>query len=126
MNRITLIGRAGSNAEVDLTKGGTSVAKFSIATAKPKKMEDGSTKYETTWHRIVAFGATADRAAADITKGCEVFCEGEQQHREYDGKDGQRKTFSEVVAFTVKALKPRAKATNPVGPMESDMDDIPL
>jgi single-strand DNA-binding protein len=98
---VVLVGRVGQPAKSGTTNSGTTWANASIATSKRKK--DGT--YETTWHRVVGFGKTAEEMAT-WQKGDGVFVEGEIQTRQYD-KDGQTRTSTEVVARQV--LRSNAK-----------------
>ena len=96
MNNVYLKGRAGMDAEIAYLPSGTPVAKFSLAVAKKVK-ED----WQTTWVRIAAFGKTAELCKEVVRKGSTVMLAGELSIREYQGKDGTRKTATEVIAHTV-------------------------
>ena len=55
LNRITLIGFIGSDAERKATNT-TNIAIFSLATKMSWKNDAGSWESRTEWHRCVAFG----------------------------------------------------------------------
>ena len=59
--------------------------------AKGEKVE------QTEWHRISAWGKTAEIVEKLITKGCYVAIEGKLTHRIYDDKDGNKRFITEVV-----------------------------
>jgi single-strand DNA-binding protein len=81
LNRITLIGFIGSDAEKRAANA-TKIAIFSLATKTSWKNDTGSWESRTEWHRCVAFGKLADFAGT-LTKGAHVAIEGELRSHEY-------------------------------------------
>ena len=81
LNRITLIGFIGSDAERKATNA-TNIAIFSLATKTSWKNDAGSWESRTERHRCVAFGTLADFAGT-LTKGAHVAIEGELRSHEY-------------------------------------------
>ena len=81
LNRITLIGFIGSDAEKKVSNA-TNIAIFSLATKTSWKNDAGSWESRTEWHRCVAFGKLADFAGT-LTKGAHVAIEGELRSHEY-------------------------------------------
>ena len=81
LNRITLIGFIGSDAERKVANT-TKIAIFSLATKTPWKNDAGSWESRTEWHRCVAFGKLADFAGT-LSKGAHVAVEGELRSHEY-------------------------------------------
>ena len=81
LNRITLIGFIGSDAERKVANA-TNIAIFSLATKTSWKNDAGSWESRTEWHRCVAFGKLADFAGT-LTKGAHIAIEGELRSREY-------------------------------------------
>ena len=81
LNRITLIGFIGSDAEKKVSNA-TNIAIFSLATKTSWKNDSGVWESRTEWHRCVAFGKLADFACT-ITKGAHVAIEGELRSHEY-------------------------------------------
>jgi hypothetical protein len=67
LNRITLIGFIGSDAEKNAANA-TNIAIFSLATKTSWKNDAGSWESRTEWHRCVAFGKLADFAGT-LSKG---------------------------------------------------------
>ena len=82
LNRVTLIGFIGNDAEKKVT-GTINIAVFSVATKTSWKNDSGSWESRTDWHRCVAFGKLASFAGT-LTKGAHVAIEGELRSREYD------------------------------------------
>ena len=81
LNRITLIGFIGSDAEKKLSNA-TNLAIFSLATKTSWKNDAGDWESRTEWHRCVAFGKLADFAGT-LAKGAHVAIEGELRSHEY-------------------------------------------
>jgi len=111
LNKVQLIGRLGRNPDIKTTQTtGKKVANFSIAT-RDGKAADGTEL--VTWHNIVLFDKLANLAEQYLHKGDQVFIEGRISHREYTGKDGTKKTSTEIIGFEMKFLE--AKKTDSVG-----------
>ena len=109
-NNVTLIGFLGSNAETRTTRNNTTLTVLSLATKRTwKDRETGEKQSQTTWHRCVTFGRTAEYAAS-LTKGAHLQIIGEIQTREYVAKDGTKKSVTEIrvqrVARLDRAPKP--------------------
>jgi single-strand DNA-binding protein len=81
LNRITLIGFIGSDAEKKVGNA-TNLAIFSLATKTSWKNDAGDWESRTEWHRCVAFGKLADFAGT-LAKGAHVAIEGELRSHEY-------------------------------------------
>ena len=81
LNRITLIGFIGSDAERKAANA-TNIAIFSLATKTSWKNDAGSWESRSEWHRCVAFGRLADFAGT-LSKGAHVAVEGELRSHEY-------------------------------------------
>jgi single-strand DNA-binding protein len=83
INRVTLAGFAGKDAQTSSTQHGKSMTKLSVATTKRFRDPQGTWQEKTYWHSCVAYGFTAEKAA-DVESGDYVFIEGELTYREYD------------------------------------------
>lgn len=95
VNKITLLGTLGRDAETKFTSGGNAVTKFSIATEHSYKQGDEWNRV-STWHNIVLWGA--EKLASYLTKGSKVYLEGRLENRSYEDKDGNKKYVTEVIA----------------------------
>ena len=113
-NNVTLIGFLGSNAESRTTRNNTTLTVLSLATKRTwKDCETGERQSQTTWHRCVTFGPTAEYAAT-LTKGAHLQIIGEIQTREYVAKDGVKKSVTEIRVQRVARLD-RAPKPEPEG-----------
>lgn len=105
VNKVILIGNLGRDPELRYTQSGQPVANFTMATTESWNKRDGSGKEERTeWHRIVAWGRTAELCAQYLAKGRTVYVEGRLQTREWEDREGKKQRTTEVVANTVQFL----------------------
>lgn len=102
MNRVTLIGNLGRDAERLSTQGGTTILKFSMATTRRVK-RDEQWEDEVEWHRVVVFGRTAEAIADYMVKGKQVGIEGRLHTSSWE-RDGKKHYMTEVVAENVELL----------------------
>ena len=100
MNRVTLIGNLGSDPEVRFTQGGQPVCNFRMATTETWE-RDGAKQESTVWHQIVVWGKQGEACGKHLAKGRQVAVEGRIATREYDDKDGNKRTAFEIVASNV-------------------------
>ena len=104
VNKAILIGNLGKDPELRFTPGGQAVANFSVATNEKWTDKAGVKQEKTEWHRIVAWGKTAELCGEYLKKGREVYIEGKIQTREWNNKDGVKQYTTEIVAQNVTFL----------------------
>src|SRR5260370_939136 len=102
------IGRLGRDPETRYTGGGQAVANFSLATDETYKDRNGERQKRTEWHKIVVWGKQAEIAQQYLKKGSLIFIEGRIQSREWQDKEGQKRTSFEIVATNFRMLGGRA------------------
>ena len=137
VNKVILIGNLGRDPEVKYTPGGSPVANFTLATNEQWTDKAGAKQERTEWHRIVVWGKQAEICGQYLKKGRQVYVEGSLTTREWNDKDGNKRTTTEVKALRVQMLGrpgeggggPRAEQGAPQfsepDPEFSD-DDIPF
>ena len=104
VNKVILVGRLGRDPETRYTGGGQAVANFSVATDESYKSRSGERQKRTEWHKIVVWGKQAEIAQQYLKKGSLVFIEGRIQSREWQDKEGQKRTSFEIVATNFRML----------------------
>ena len=109
VNKVILVGRLGRDPETRYTGGGQAVANFSIATDETYKDRNGERQKRTEWHKIVVWGKQAEIAQQYLKKGSLIFIEGRIQSREWQDKEGQKRTSFEIVANNFRMLGGRAE-----------------
>ncbi len=131
LNNVQIIGRLGKDPESRYTTGSKHVVKFSVA-VEAYVPKDSDRPKHTEWFNVVAWEGLADVCHQYLSKGDEVYCQGELRTREYD-KDGQRRYFTELNMRQMQMIKTKGKeqqtpAARP--PEESQVpdfdDDIPF
>lgn len=110
VNKVILVGRLGRDPETRYTGGGQAVANFSVATDESYKDRNGEKQKRTEWHKIVVWGKQAEIAQQYLKKGSLVFIEGRIQSREWQDKEGQKRTSFEIVASNFRMLGGRSDA----------------
>lgn len=104
VNKVILVGRLGRDPETRYTGGGQAVANFSVATDESYRDRNGERQKRTEWHKIVVWGKQAEIAQQYLKKGSLVFIEGRIQSREWQDKEGQKRTSFEIVASNFRML----------------------
>ena len=104
VNKVILVGRLGRDPETRYTGGGQAVANFSVATDETYKDKSGERQKRTEWHKIVVWGKQAEIAQQYLKKGSLIFIEGRIQSREWQDKEGQKRTSFEIVANNFRML----------------------
>jgi len=109
-SKIMIIGNLGRDPELRYTPNGKAVTQFSVAVSHSRPdgqggwIDDG-----TDWYRVSVFGDRADRAAEQLRKGNKVFVEGRFKSREFEGKDGEKRTSLDITADNVISLERRGR-----------------
>lgn len=100
-NKAIISGRLGADPEIRHTRGGSSVANFSVATSERFKDSQGEPRERTEWHKIVAWGKLAELCQKYLTKGRRVLVEGKLQTRKWEDRDGNTRHTTEIHAREV-------------------------
>ncbi|WJS97077.1 single-stranded DNA-binding protein [Flavobacterium johnsoniae] len=103
-NRVQLIGNVGNNPEIKTLESGKKLAHLTIATNEHYKNDKGERVEKTEWHRITAWGKTAEIIEKFVVKGKEVAIDGKLTHRSYDDKNGEKRYVTEVVVNEILLL----------------------
>lgn len=75
-----------------------------MATDDNYKDKNGERQKRTEWHKIVVWGKQAEIAQQYLKKGSLLFLEGRIQSREWQDKEGQKRTSFEIVAQNFRML----------------------
>jgi len=113
VNKAILVGRLGRDPETRYTSGGQAVCNFTLATDETYRDRAGERQKRTEWHRIVVWGKLAEICQQYLKKGSLVFLEGRIQTRQWDDRDGNKRTTTEIVASGMRMLGPKAGAEAP-------------
>lgn len=102
INRVELQGRVGTVRIQNA--GGCVVASFSVMTEETYKATDGTVLCETTWHHVTAWEGK-EVCIDGLERGSLVHVEGRIRNSRYTSVDGTEKTFTEVMASSLKVLE---------------------
>jgi single-strand DNA-binding protein len=101
LNKAMVFGNLTRDPELRALPSGMNVVNFSVATNRTYKDRDGKKQEQTDFHNVVVFGRQADTVNQYLKKGSSVFVEGRMQTRSWEGKDGEKKYRTEIVADRV-------------------------
>jgi len=125
VNKVILVGNLGRDPEIRYTQQGTAVANFSLATTNRFKNRSGEMEERTEWHRIVAWDKLAEICGQYLAKGRQVYIEGRLQTRDWEDKDGNKRSTTEVVAQTMQMLGRREASSSSGASMSSGSEPMP-
>ena len=108
--KVMIIGNLGADPEMRYTPSGRPVTQFNVAVNQSTKNQQTNEWVEATdWFRVSVWGDRAERAAESLRKGNRVFVDGRFRTREFEGRDGQKRTSLEITADNVMSLEKRAR-----------------
>ena len=125
LNKMMIIGNLGADPELRYTPGGKAVTDLRVAVNDNRKGPDGEWIEETLWFRVSVWEQQAERLAEQLRKGNKIYAEGQLRAREYEARDGQKRTSLELAFARVVNLerRPRDEAGSPGG--EGSFGDAP-
>ena len=107
LNKVFLIGRLTNDPQLRSTPGGQSVASFSIATNRNWTNKQGGKQEDVQFHNVVAWGRQAEIVSQYVKKGGLIMVEGRLQTRNWQDKQGQTRSTTEIVCEQLQ-LGPRS------------------
>ena len=109
LNKVLLIGNLTRQPELRYTPSGTAVADLRLAVNRNYTTQTGEKSEETCFLTVVVWGKQAESCREYLDKGSPVFVEGRIQTRDWEAKDGQKRTATEVVAERVQFMGGRSR-----------------
>jgi len=106
LNKAFILGRLTADPQVRSTQAGQQVASFGVATNRVWYNQARQKQEEVEYHNIVVWGRQAEVADKFLKKGQLVLIEGRVQTRSWQGKDGQNRRTTEIIAERIQ-LGPR-------------------
>ncbi len=120
VNKVILVGNLGRDPEMRHTQKGRPVANFTLATNERWRDKDGQQQERTEWHRIVVWDRLAEICTEYLTKGKQVYIEGRLQTRQWEDREGNKRSTTEIVANQMQMLGRRGEpGPGDPGPGES-------
>ncbi len=99
-NSITLVGNLTRDPELRFTTSGRGVASFGIAVGRRYQV-NGEWQEQTSYFNVTAWGQLGENAAASLHKGTRVVVTGRLEQREYQNREGEKRTAIEINADEV-------------------------
>jgi len=101
----TLVGNTTSDIELRYTQNGKAVGNVTIAVADRKfdRTKNEWVDGDTWFARCTLWGELAEHAAGSLPKGTRVIAEGRIGQRDYEDRDGNRRTSVEVTVDEIGA-----------------------
>ena len=105
VNKVILIGNLGQDPEIKYMPSGGAVANVRLATSESwKDKTSGEMQERTEWHTVVFFNRLAEIVGEYLKKGGKIYVEGSLRTRKWQGKDGQDRYSTEIVASEMQML----------------------
>jgi len=104
LNKVLLMGTLTRPPELRYTPSGTAVADLRMAVNRNYTTQSGEKREEVCFLTVVVWGKQAESCGEYLDKGSGIFVEGRLQTRDWEGKDGQKRTVTEVVAERVQFM----------------------
>lgn len=107
VNRVVLIGNLGREPDLQHLEGNIAVAKFPLATTETYKDKNGNLVSQTEWHTVVLWRGLAELAQKYLHKGSLVYIEGRIRTRNWEDKDKNRRSSTEIIGDNLVMLDKR-------------------
>lgn len=145
LNDVKLVGRLTRDPELRYTTQGTAVCHFRLAVGrKYKDRTSGEWKEEVAFVPCNVWRESAERCGQRLKKGSPVFVEGRLKSRDWQTKEGQKRTDLELEIARVQFLESmgetggdaaeavgeeessKARAAQPVGSAKFEEEEVPF
>lgn len=134
MNKVFMIGNMTKDPELSETNSGVAVCRFSIAVNRRRASDDA--EQQTNFFNVTVWRGLAETVARYCKKGNKVAVSGQIQIRQYEDREGVKRTSVDVVAEEVEFLSPKSndeartaeepKKKPALQAFEDDSDQIPF
>lgn len=101
LNQVTLFGNLGADPELRFTQAGAAVLNIRLATTVSFLDKNKERQEITDWHTVTVWGKRGEGLAKVLGKGDRVLVIGSLRTSSYEGKDGEKRYKTEVVARDV-------------------------
>jgi single-strand DNA-binding protein len=119
LNNVQLVGRLTRDPELRFTTSGAPVCRFDLAVNRRYKDKSGEWKDDTSFVPVVVWREAGQRCGEKLKKGSPVYVEGRLKSKNWETKDGQKRSGHEVEAQRVQFLE---KADTGSGSPAADED----
>ncbi len=109
LNKMMIIGNLGADPELRYTPSGKAVTNLRVAVNDRSRGADGEWVEETMWIGVEVWEQQAERLAEQLRKGNKIYAEGQLRAREYEARDGGKRTALELRFARVVNLERRPR-----------------
>lgn len=103
-NQVQLIGNLGKKPEIKTFGTDKKFATFNVATSDYFYDNKGERQQQTQWHNVVVWGKQVEVVEKYLDKGSEIALTGKIMYRQYEDKDGVKRTITEINANDILLL----------------------
>lgn len=126
LNKVTLSGHLGREADLRYTKSGSAVASFTVAVNERARQSDGTYADRTNWVDCVMFGKRGEALAPYLRKGVKIAATGKMHQSTWE-QDGKQRSKLEIHVDEIDFMtSTRDKPTNSGAQAGTYMEDIPF
>jgi single-strand DNA-binding protein len=104
LNRVMLIGNLGADPELKYTQNGQAVLRLRLATTESYMNRASERQQRTDWHTVIVWGKRGEALNNILSKGRSICVEGRIQYRQWEDKDSNKRTSTEIVATNIVLL----------------------
>ncbi|MDR1595816.1 MAG: single-stranded DNA-binding protein [Puniceicoccales bacterium] len=108
-NKVILMGNLTRDPEVRITQHGVTICKFAIAVSRQSKALDGTSRDETVFIDVDAFGKHGELIAKYFTKGRPILLEGRLRMDQWETQSGEKRSKLGVVLEGFQFVGPRGE-----------------
>ena len=101
LNKVILIGNLGADPELKYTQGGQAMLRLRLATSESFLNKAGERQQRTEWHSVVVWGKRAEALNNILSKGRTICVEGRIQYRDWEDKEGHKRTSTDINAQNI-------------------------
>ncbi len=105
LNNVQLVGRLTRDPELRFTTSGVPMCRFDLAVNRGYKDKSGEWKDDTCFIPVVVWREAGQRCGEKLKKGSPVYVEGRLKSKNWETKDGQKRSGHEVDALRVQFLE---------------------
>jgi len=94
---VTIVGNLTRDPELRFTAAGRGIANMGVA-VNYRYQQNGEWVEKGSFFNVTAWGTLGENAAASLTKGTRVVVTGRLEQREYQTKEGEKRSVVEIIA----------------------------
>jgi len=94
---VTITGTLTRDPELRFTNGGRGIASFGVAVNRRYQVNN-EWQEQTSFFNVSAWGTLGENAAASLTKGTRIIVTGRLEQRQYETKEGEKRSVVEIIA----------------------------